>query len=126
MRLRTPSLRRRVTLVVLLLMSAMLALLVVTTDLVLRNRLEAQLEQRLVDRAELGVSLGGQLAPADLAKRLEGNGISVLLVASNGETYVEGPPPGKPAPGTDGAKPRHPHRPRRRSRRSAGTATSSR
>ena len=108
MRLRTPSLRRRVTLVVLLLMSAMLALLVVTTDLVLRNRLEAQLEQRLVDRAELGVSLGGQLAPADLAKQLEGNGISVLLVASNGQTYAEGPPPGKPAPGSGGARPAPP------------------
>ncbi|MER7071163.1 HAMP domain-containing sensor histidine kinase [Terrabacter sp. NPDC000476] len=92
--MRTPSLRRRVTVVVLVLVALMLGVLTVTTDVVLRSRLESQLEQRLVDRATVGASLADQLSPAELAKRLEGNGISVLVVDKDGQAYTEGPPPG--------------------------------
>ena len=104
--LHTPSLRRRVTLVVLVLLAVMLSLLGATTQIVLGNRLEAQLEQRLTERADLGVSLGSQLDPSDLAKRLEGNGISVLLLTSDGQAYAAGPPPPKAAgPGAKAAPP---------------------
>lgn len=104
--LHTPSLRRRVTLVVLVLLAVMLTLLGVTTQVVLGNRLETQLEQRLTERADLGVSLGSQLDPSDLAKRLEGNGISVLLLTSDGQAYAAGPPPPKgPGPGGKAAAP---------------------
>ena len=104
--LHTPSLRRRLTVVVLVLLAVMLTLLGVTTQVVLGNRLETQLEQRLTERADLGVSLGSQLDPSDLAKRLEGNGISVLLLTSDGQTYAAGPPPPKAAgPGGKAAPP---------------------
>ena len=104
--LHTPSLRRRVTLVVLVLLAVMLTLLGVTTQVVLGNRLETQLEQRLTERADLGVSLGSQLDPSDLAKRLEGNGVSVLLLTSDGQAYAAGPPPPKaPGPGGKAAAP---------------------
>ncbi|MBF4160256.1 sensor histidine kinase [Nocardioides acrostichi] len=89
--LRTPSLRRRTTLVVLALVGTMLVLLVVGTDLVLGNRLDTQLRQRLVDRATTAQALVGQVDSADLARRLEGDGISVRLSTSDGESYDQGP-----------------------------------
>ncbi len=113
--LQTPSLRRRVTLVVVLLLAVMLAVLGVTTDLVLRNRLEGQLEQRMLDRAQVGVALADQVEPSELARRLEGNGISVWISTADGTSYTAGPPPvagpggrsGGPGQGaTAGSKPR--------------------
>ncbi|GAA1908424.1 sensor histidine kinase [Lapillicoccus jejuensis] len=98
-RLHTPSLRRRVTATVLLLLTVMVAVLGVTTDVVLRNRLESQLEQRLQDRAQLGVALADQIPDIEaLAERLEGNGVSVKVVNAAGQVAVKGPPIG-PQPG---------------------------
>lgn len=88
--LRTPSLRRRVTLVVVLLMAALLVVLVVSTDVVLRNRLDDQLRQRLVDRAGVADALVGQVDERDLARRLEGEGVSVVITTADGATYAEG------------------------------------
>lgn len=99
-RLHTPSLRRRVTATVLLLLTVMVAVLGVTTDVVLRNRLESQLEQRLQDRAQLGVALADKVDPEVLAQRLQGNGVSVQVVTKDGHSYNAGPP--APAPGGHG------------------------
>jgi len=89
--LRTPSLRRRVTLVVLALLAVMLVTLAVVTDVVLENRLDGQLRQRLSDRASVASALVDQVEPRDLARRLEGDGVSVVLETSSGQVYAEGP-----------------------------------
>ncbi len=92
--MRTPSLRRRLTVVVLVLVAVTLGVLGVTTDVVLRGRLDAQLQQRLLDRAQVAAQLADQLDPENLAKRLSDGTVSVLVVDKDGNTYVEGPPPG--------------------------------
>lgn len=89
--LRTPSLRRRVTLTVLGLVAVMLLVLALTTDVVLRNRLDAQLRQRLLDRAAVASALADQVSPQELVRRLEGDGVSVQLQASDGQVYTAGP-----------------------------------
>ena len=103
--LHTPSLRRRVTLVVLVLLAVMLALLGVTTTLVLGKRLEAQLEQRLAERAESG-SPRQPLDPSDLAKR-SGGQRHLGAAAHQRRTGVRrGPPPPKaPGPGAKAPPP---------------------
>ena len=102
--LRTPSLRRRVTLVVLALIAVMLIVLAVITDVVLANRLDAQLRQRLVDRAGVATALVDRVDPRDLARRLEGEGVSVVLTETNGTVYAEGPLAGRASsPGTSGS-----------------------
>ncbi|GAA5153612.1 hypothetical protein GCM10023340_35870 [Nocardioides marinquilinus] len=88
--LRTPSLRRRATVVVVVLVAALLVVLVVATELVLRERLDAQLRQRLVDRVGVAEALVGQVDDRDLARRLEGQGVSVVIVTADGATYAEG------------------------------------
>lgn len=89
--LATPSLRRRVTLVVLGLIGLMLVALVLVTDVVLENRLDGQLRDRLTDRASVATALVGQVDSRDLARRLEGDGVSVVLRTGSGEVYAEGP-----------------------------------
>lgn len=89
--LRTHSLRRRVTATVLALLAVMLLVLGVTTDLVLRARLEGQLEQRLQDRASVASALVDQVDSDELVKRLEGDGVSVRLETSLGEVITAGP-----------------------------------
>ena len=89
--LATPSLRRRVTLVVLAVLALMLLAVGVTTDVVLENRLDGQLRQRLVDRAGIASALVDQVDARDLARRLEGDGVSAVLTTSGGEVYAEGP-----------------------------------
>lgn len=103
--LRTHSLRRRVTATVLALLAVMLLVLGVTTDLVLRARLEGQLEQRLQDRASVATALVDTVGSDELVKRLEGDGVSVRLETSLGEVITAGPqtsaadkPTGNPAP----------------------------
>lgn len=101
--LRTPSLRRRVTLVVLALIALMLLVLGVTTDRVLESRLDAQLRQRLVDRAGVAEALVDQVDTRDLARRLEGDGVSAVLTDSDGNVYAEGPLAGGAAARQGGA-----------------------
>ena len=89
--LATPSLRRRLTLVVLGVVTLMLLALGVTTDLVLQNRLDEQLRQRLVDRAGIASALVDRVDGRDLARRLEGDGVSAVLTDPDGNVYAEGP-----------------------------------
>ncbi|VXB30674.1 sensor histidine kinase [Nocardioides sp. AX2bis] len=89
--LRTPSLRRRVTVVVTVLMAVMLLVLVAATGLTLRERFDSQLRQRLLDRADVATALADQVEDRDLARRLEGEGVSVVLTTAGGERYAEGP-----------------------------------
>lgn len=101
-RLATPSLRRRVSLVVLVLVALMLVVLGVVTDRVLADRLDGQLRQRLVDRAGVAAALVDQVDGRDLARRLEGEGVSVVLTEADGSTYAEGPLAGAAAGGAPG------------------------
>jgi two-component system, OmpR family, sensor kinase len=89
--LRTRSLRNRVTLVVLVFLAAMLVVLAVVTDVALNARLEGELRQRLQDRATYATYIVGQRSSAQLARDLEGDGVSVRLTTSSGEVYSEGP-----------------------------------
>lgn len=86
----TPSLRRRVTAFVLAALAVVLLVLVVSSDRALSARLESQLRERLVDRAGFADVLAEQLEGRDLARRLEGDGVSVVLV-DDGEVFAEGP-----------------------------------
>lgn len=88
--LRTGSLRARVIVLVLVLLTGLLLVLGLTTDLLLRERLRGQLEDRLLDRARVGEALADQLEPQALVERLEGDGISVRLT-TGGQTYRAGP-----------------------------------
>ncbi|WP_299052035.1 HAMP domain-containing sensor histidine kinase [uncultured Nocardioides sp.] len=98
--LRTPSLRRRVVAVVLLALALLLVVLVVATDQALSARLESQLRERLSDRAGFAVVLAEDYDGEELARRLEGNGISVRVTDDDGETYTAGPRvPAGPGPG---------------------------
>ncbi|MCH1867199.1 HAMP domain-containing sensor histidine kinase [Nocardioides sp. CFH 31398] len=112
--LRTPSLRRRVVAVVLLALAVLLVVLVVATDQALSARLESQLRDRLVDRAGFAAVLAEDYEDEELARRLEGNGISVVVTDDDGETYTAGPevPEGDSSgPGPGGPGPRGPYGP---------------
>ena len=106
--LRTRSLRNRVTLTVLAFLAAMLVVLAVVTDVALNARLEGELRQRLTDRATYATYIVGQRSSEQLAKDLEGDGVSVRLTTSSGVVYAQGPlsgtgtasttPPAPPGP----------------------------
>lgn len=100
----TPSLRRRVTAFVLLALAVVLVVLLVSSDRALSARLESQLRDRLVDRAGFADVLAEQLEGRDLARRLEGDGVSVVLV-DDGEVFAEGPLAGAVVSGPSPADP---------------------
>lgn len=89
--LRTTSLRRRVTVAVWLLLATMVLVLAVATGVALASRLDNQLRQRLADRVAVATALNGQVSDADLVDRLEGDGVSVILVTAAGERLSKGP-----------------------------------
>ena len=70
-RLRTRSLRNRVTITVLAFIAAMLVVLAVVTDVALGARLEGELRERLQDRATYATILVGQVDSDELVDRLE-------------------------------------------------------
>ncbi|MGG5260408.1 HAMP domain-containing sensor histidine kinase [Phycicoccus avicenniae] len=90
-RLRTGSLRRRLVVAVMGLLVVLLAVLSVTVDTVLRSRTEGQLEQRLLDRLAVARALEDQVPAQDLVDRLGGEGVSVVLVTSDGTRLTAGP-----------------------------------
>jgi two-component system, OmpR family, sensor kinase len=84
----TPSLRRRVTLTVLALITLLLLVVGVTVDLALGAQLRRDLHDRLAataDRADRLSEVG--MSPDALAAELTGGGIRVRIVASNGASY---------------------------------------
>lgn len=89
--LATPSLQRRTTLVVLALLFGIVLVVALVTDRVLADRLDNQVRDRLSDRAEVASALADQVDPADLARRLGGEGVSVLVRLPDGTTYADGP-----------------------------------
>ena len=89
--LRTTSLRNRVTVAVWLLLAAMVLVLAVATGVALASRLDAQLRQRLTDRVAVATALTGQISDQDLVDRLEGDGVSVILLTADGERLSKGP-----------------------------------
>ena len=127
----TPSLRRRVVVAVLALLTVLLVLLGVTIDLLIG----AQARRDLHDRVMAGISRADALSaagtpPTQLAAELNGGGIRALLITATGATYGDpaispdtptgsvdplpppGPPPGprgRPGP-PDGVDPPRPPR----------------
>lgn len=106
--LRTPSLARRVVVTSLVLLAVLLIVMGVLLDAVLANRLDAQLRDRLLDRAAFARVLVEDVGPDDaraeeLAQRLEGEDISVKVTDTDGEVRTAGRLPGAaPAPPTPG------------------------
>lgn len=90
-RLRTRSLRARVTAAVLVFVASMLLLLGVTTSTVLSAQLTGDLRQRLTDRASVAAALVGQVSAQDLVNRLAGDGVSVQLRQTDGRLISNGP-----------------------------------
>ena len=102
--LRTPSLRRRLSLWVLGLLALLLVVLGVTVDLVLGANLRSDLRDRLVDRAEIAASLVQQGRSDDeVLEAVTGDTVQAQLETADGEQVGEIPdPPAGPAAGPGG------------------------
>ncbi|CAG7303728.1 hypothetical protein PICSAR38_04492 [Mycobacterium avium subsp. paratuberculosis] len=115
----TPSLQRRVTLVVLALLTVLLVVLGVTIDVTMGVLARRNLHDRLLAATSRADALSAaHTAPDLLAAELNGGGIRALVVTADGQAYgdraispalAEGPveppppyppypPPGQPAP----------------------------
>ena len=101
--LRTGSLRTRTVLSVLALLTVLLLALCFTVQFVLGERLRAQLEERLQDRASAAAALVGTVSNDDLASRLSAQGLSVLIESPDGGSVVAGPTPEQLRQGPDAA-----------------------
>ncbi len=108
----TPSLQRRVTVVVLVLLAALLIVLGVTIDVSLGVLSRRNLNDRLLAATSRADALvAAQTPPALVAAELNGGGVRALLVTADGATYGDRgissdassgsfvPPPGPPPPG---------------------------
>ncbi|MFZ6991985.1 ATP-binding protein [Curtobacterium sp. RRHDQ66] len=103
--LRTGSLRMRTVVAVLVLLAVLLGALGVVVQATLGDRLRAQVEDRLRDRASAAAALVGTVDATDLADRLSMQGLSVTITAADGGSVEAGPSPdqlrhGPPDPGT--------------------------
>ena len=100
--MRTPSLRLRVVVAVLVLLAAVLVGLGLLVNAVLAARLEADLRDRLAERAGFARLIAGRgLADQDLADRLTGQGITAVVRDGGAEVYGRSRPdgPGRRGPG---------------------------
>ncbi|KQR99642.1 hypothetical protein ASG12_02255 [Williamsia sp. Leaf354] len=112
----TPSLRRRVLVLVVLLFAVLLTLVGVAIDIALGHQLRSDLSARLTDRADRSTTLVAEgYSPQQLANALQGDAIRVRVTTSDGEVYggpgpfpdagagdVPVPPSGRPGPGGRG------------------------
>lgn len=110
----TSSLRRRVVVAVLALLLVVLVGLGLLVNAVLGERLRADLQQRLVDRADYARLLDTQgVSGQTLTDRLTGAGITTSFVSTGGDVTVgrEAPvtPGGAGGPGPGGPRGRPPH-----------------
>nr|WP_228508546.1 HAMP domain-containing sensor histidine kinase [Herbiconiux sp. VKM Ac-1786] len=101
--MRTGSLRTRTVLAVLGLLAVLLVGLGLTVQLVLGERLRAQIEERLADRAAAAAALIGTVSNDELADRLSAQGVSVLIESPDGGAVVAGPTPDELRRGPDPA-----------------------
>ncbi|NQX35419.1 HAMP domain-containing histidine kinase [Herbiconiux sp. VKM Ac-2851] len=99
----TGSLRTRTVLAVLGLLAVLLVGLGLTVQLVLGERLRAQIEERLADRAAAAAALIGTVSNDELADRLSAQGVSVLIESPDGAAVVAGPTPDELRRGPDPA-----------------------
>jgi signal transduction histidine kinase len=91
-RLRTVSLRRRVTVLSLTVLAAVLLVVGVLTDVVFTAQVRFELRQQLNVRAALAGQLVAQGVPADeVARRVEAPGIRAELVTADGRVYAGDP-----------------------------------
>ncbi|TQM38600.1 sensor histidine kinase [Pseudonocardia cypriaca] len=90
--LRTVSLRRRVTVLSLVVLAAVLLVVGVLTDVFFSAQIRSELRQQLNVRATLAGQLVAQGVPADeVARRLEAPGIRAEVVASDGRVFAGDP-----------------------------------
>lgn len=94
---RPASLRSRVTLSALLLLTVILIVLFTAVDLALSERLNADARTRLTDRAALAQQLDGSLSPQQLVDRLRGDGVTAQLCPAASSAA------GAPSNGADGS-----------------------
>ena len=87
-RLRTVSLRRRVTALSMLVLAAVLVVVTVLTDIVFAAQTRAGLRDELSVRAALAGQLVAQGVPSqDVARRVEAPGVRAVVVAPDGHVY---------------------------------------
>ncbi|MGH3518757.1 MAG: ATP-binding protein [Haloechinothrix sp.] len=89
--LRTVSLRRRVSFVVLALLAVLLVVLGVFVDLALGARLREDLRDQLRERASLAAELAESVSAEELVRRLAGDGMRVRLETAEGRVLGSGP-----------------------------------
>jgi two-component system, OmpR family, sensor kinase len=90
--LRTVSLRRRVTVLSLTVLAAVLLVVGVLTDVFFSAQIRSELRQQLNVRAELAGQLVAQGVPADeVARRVQTPGIRASVLASDGRLYAGDP-----------------------------------
>ncbi len=91
-RLRTVSLRRRVTALSMLVLAAVLLVVGVLTDVVFAAQTRAELREQLDVRAALAGQLVTQGLPAaEVARRVEAPGIEAVVIAPDGGVYAGDP-----------------------------------
>lgn len=111
--LRTVSLRRRVTVLSLTVLAAVLLVVGVLTDVFFSAQIRSELRQQLDVRAALAGQLVAQGVSADeVARRVETPGIRAELVAPDGRVYAGDPDEGRPwgPPPRRGGPPGEDHR----------------
>jgi signal transduction histidine kinase len=97
--LRTVSLRRRVTVLSLVVLAAVLLVVGVLTDVVFSAQIRSELRQQLAVRATLAGQLVAQGVPApEVARRVEAPGIRASVVDSDGSVYAGDPEPRRMPP----------------------------
>jgi sensor histidine kinase regulating citrate/malate metabolism len=90
--LRTVSLRRRVTVLSLTVLAAVLLVVGVLTDVFFSAQIRSELRQQLDVRAALAGQLVAQGVPADeVARRVEAPGIRAEIVAADGRVFAGDP-----------------------------------
>jgi two-component system, OmpR family, sensor kinase len=96
-RLRTVSLRRRVTVLSMLVLAAVLLVVGALTDVVFAAQARSQMREQLTVRAALAGQLVAQGLPAaEVARQVEAPGIHAVLVAPDGVVYAGDASGGQP------------------------------
>ncbi|OBA76672.1 hypothetical protein A5641_21085 [Mycobacterium sp. 1554424.7] len=110
----TPSLRRRVVIVVVGLLAVLLVMLGVVIDVAVRSQAQRSLNDRLLAATSRADALAqARTPPQQIAAQLNGGSVRALVVTADGAAYGDPainpetagafiPPPGPPPPGPGG------------------------